>query len=133
GMRNHPLTPMTDASLVRLLTAQTSGPVGLIAADTLDDGVDAVRARLATLASDGVRHAIVDATRDAHLTTAGAAFADLPLTTGGTGLAVGLARALPARGSGARGWQRPGPDAPVAWLSGSCSDATRRQVAAASA
>ena len=133
GMRNHPLTPMTDASLVRLLAAQATRPVGLIAAETLDDGVEAVRARLAKLASDGVGHAIVDATRDAHLTVAGAAFADLPLTTGGTGLAVGLARALPERRGAARAWEPPGADAPVAWLSGSCSDATRRQVAAASA
>jgi len=133
GMRNHPLTPMTDASLVRLLAAQATLPVGLIATDALDEGVEAVRARLAALAASGVRHAVVDATRDAHLTVAGAAFADLPLTTGGTGLAVGIARALPARRDATRDWERPGPDAPVAWLSGSCSEATRRQVASASA
>jgi uncharacterized protein YgbK (DUF1537 family) len=129
GMRMHPLTPMTDANLVRLLSAQTEHKVGLIDADILDAGVDAVRARLAALSSDGCRHAIVDATRDEHLTTAGQAFVDLPLTTGGAGLGVGLARAVRSLSRGDQeGWTRPEGMFPVAWLAGSCSQATRRQV-----
>jgi uncharacterized protein YgbK (DUF1537 family) len=133
GMRTHPLTPMTDSSLVRLLAAQTTTPVGLVPAEVLDDGAEAVRARMAALAASGCRHAIVDATRDAHLTAAGAAFAPLPLTTGGTGLAVGVARAFPRTGGAARDWRGPDAGVRVAWLSGSCSDATRRQVDVASA
>ena len=134
GMRTHPLTPMTDASLVRLLGAQARGAVGLVAAETLDAGVDAVRARLAALAAQGAWHAIVDATRDEHLTTAGLACADLPLTTGGAGLGVGLARALRARAHAGSGvWARPAAPPRMAWLSGSCSEATRRQVAQADA
>jgi uncharacterized protein YgbK (DUF1537 family) len=129
GMQTHPLTPMTDANLVRLLSAQTEHKVGLIGADILDAGVDAVRARLAALSSDGCRHAIVDATRDEHLTTAGEAFVDLPLTTGGAGLGVGLARAVRSLSRGDQeGWARPEGVFPVAWLAGSCSQATRRQV-----
>jgi uncharacterized protein YgbK (DUF1537 family) len=133
GMRHHPLTPMTDSSLVRLLAAQTTGKVGLIDADTLDAGMDVVQNRLAALAADGCRHAIVDAIRDEHLTVAGAAFADLALTTGGSGLGVGLARALGGDHAGGTdaSWVRPAQHVPVAWLSGSCSDATRRQVAVA--
>jgi len=134
GMRTHPLTPMTDASLVRLLAAQVRGEVGLVAAETLDAGVDAVRARMAALAAEGKRHAIVDATRDGHLTTAGLAFVDLPLTTGGAGLGVGLARALRDRAhTGSGVWARPAAPPRTAWLSGSCSEATRRQVARANA
>jgi uncharacterized protein YgbK (DUF1537 family) len=134
GMRTHPLTPMTDANLVRLLAAQARLPVGLIAADTIDAGSDAVRARMAALVAEGKGHAIVDATRDEHLETAGRAFAALPLTTGGAGLSVGLARALrvDARGSGGA-WTRPPASPKVAWLSGSCSEATRRQVEHANA
>ncbi len=132
GMRTHPLTPMTDANLVRLLAAQSQRKVGLVAAESLDAGADATRARLADLERDGCAHAIVDATRDEHLTAAGIACADLPLTTGGAGLAVGLARALRAQAkAGAGGWSPPQAGAKTAWLSGSCSEATRRQVAAA--
>jgi uncharacterized protein YgbK (DUF1537 family) len=132
GMRQHPLTPMTDASLVRVLAAQSTGKVGLVPYADVEAGPDAVRARLAALAAEGFAHAIVDATRDPHLVAAGRACVDLPLTTGGAGLALGLARALRNRahpGSGA--WTMPESQGPVAWLSGSCSDATRRQVAAA--
>ena len=132
GMRRHPLTPMTDANLVRLLAAQTTVPVGLVTTDTLDAGRNAVREHLATLAAAGHRHAIVDATRDEHLTIAGAACVDLLLATGGAGLAVGLARALRPRALGSVGaWMRPKAKVPVAWLAGSCSEATHRQVAAA--
>jgi uncharacterized protein YgbK (DUF1537 family) len=134
GMRHHPLTPMTDANLVRVLAAQTTGKVGLVAHADVEAGAAAVQSRLASLAADGCRHAIVDATRDEHLVAAGRACVDLPLATGGSGLALGLARALAGRAqAGAGGWTRPPPDSAVAWLSGSCSEATREQVAAAHA
>jgi uncharacterized protein YgbK (DUF1537 family) len=132
GMRHHPLTPMTDANLVRVLAAQTTRKVGLVGCADVEAGTEAVRSRLASLAADGCRHAIVDATRDEHLVAAGRACVELPLTTGGSGLALGLARALADRARpAAAGWTKPAPDAPVAWLSGSCSEATREQVAAA--
>jgi uncharacterized protein YgbK (DUF1537 family) len=132
GMRNHPLTPMTDANLVRLLAAQSQRTVGLVGCETLDAGVDAVRERLAQLEREGHGHAIVDALREEHLTVAGAACADLALTTGGAGLAVGLARALRSgHVSAAGGWSRPERPVATAWLSGSCSEATRLQLAQA--
>jgi len=134
GMRNHPLTPMTDANLVRVLAAQTTGKVGLVPYADVEAGADAVRARLAALGTAGCRHAIVDAVSDLHLVAAGAACADLPLATGGSGLALGLARALAGRAHAAAGaWAKPAPDARVAWLSGSCSEATRAQVEVARA
>jgi uncharacterized protein YgbK (DUF1537 family) len=134
GMRNHPLTPMTDANLVRVLAAQASGKVGLVPFADVEAGAAAVRSRLASLAAEGCRHAIVDATRDEHLVAAGSACIDLPLTTGGSGLALGLARALAGKAAGGAGaWAMPAPGGHVAWLSGSCSEATREQVAAACA
>ncbi|WP_260961427.1 3-oxo-tetronate kinase [Pseudomonas citri] len=90
GMQHHPLTPMTDANLVRVLQAQTSRKVGLLRYDSVAQGVDAVRAKLAELRSQGVGMAIADALSDADLYTLGAACADLPLLTGGSGLALGL-------------------------------------------
>lgn len=132
GMRHHPLTPMTDANLVRVLAAQATRKVGLVGYADVEAGADAVRSRLAALVGEGCRHAIVDAIRDEHLVAAGRACVELPLTTGGSGLALGLARALADRARPtAGGWTKPAPGAPVAWLSGSCSEATRAQVAAA--
>jgi len=90
GMQNHPLTPMTDANLVRVLQSQTSKKVGLLRYDSIAKGVDGVRARIAELRADGVTMAIADALSDADLYTLGEACADLPLLTGGSGLALGL-------------------------------------------
>lgn len=90
GMQHHPLTPMTDANLVRVLQAQTSGKVGLLRYDTVAKGVDSVRSRMAELRAEGVSMAIADALSDADLYTLGEACADLPLLTGGSGLALGL-------------------------------------------
>ncbi|WP_422775982.1 3-oxo-tetronate kinase [Pseudomonas mediterranea] len=90
GMQHHPLTPMTDANLVRVLQAQTSLEVGLLRYDSVAQGVDAVRAKMTELRDQGVGMAIADALSDADLYTLGAACADLPLLTGGSGLALGL-------------------------------------------
>jgi len=140
GMRDHPLTPMTDANLVRVLAAQTRGRVGLVPYADVEAGAEAVRARCAALRADGVRHAILDATSDAHLVAAGEACLDLALATGGAGLGMGLARALAARGRvrpgagaalrGSAGAALPRLDTPVAVLSGSCSTATLAQIEA---
>ncbi|MBN2977012.1 3-oxo-tetronate kinase [Pseudomonas lactucae] len=90
GMQHHPLTPMGDANLVRVLQQQTPLPVGLLRYDTVAAGVDATRAKIAELRAQGVGIAIADALSDQDLYTLGSACADLPLLTGGSGLALGL-------------------------------------------
>lgn len=90
GMQNHPLTPMTDANLVRVLQSQTQQKVGLLRYDSIAKGVEGVRSKIAELRADGVKMAIADALSDADLYTLGEACADLPLLTGGSGLALGL-------------------------------------------
>ena len=90
GMQHHPLTPMTDANLVRVLQSQTGLNVGLLRYDTVSQGVDQVRARIAELRAQGIGMAIADALSDKDLYTLGTACADLPLLTGGSGLALGL-------------------------------------------
>ncbi len=130
SMRHHPLTPMTDASLVRVLQAQTRHRVGLLPYATVEAGVEASREALAQLRKDGHRYAVLDATSEAHLLTLGHATAALALTVGGAGLAVGLAQHLRDRATGDRG-QRGKPVAgPAAILAGSCSQATLAQIAA---
>ncbi|PRY20932.1 uncharacterized protein YgbK (DUF1537 family) [Aliiruegeria haliotis] len=122
GMRNHPLTPMTDPDLRRWLAHQTSWPVAHLPAATVFQGAGAARAALATHARAMV---IGDAIRDEDLRTLGAAAKGRRLLVGGSGIALGL----PAN------WDIA--PAPIPWdgeagpgvvLSGSCSVATRGQV-----
>ncbi|WP_397449160.1 3-oxo-tetronate kinase [Pseudomonas sp. NA-150] len=90
GMQHHPLTPMTDANLVRVLQSQTALNVGLLRYDTIAQGVEPVRAKIAELRAQGISMAIADALSDRDLYVLGEACADLPLLTGGSGLALGL-------------------------------------------
>jgi uncharacterized protein YgbK (DUF1537 family) len=129
GMRSHPLTPMTDANLVRVLQAQTPRRVGLVALSDVDRGAVAVRERLDALRALGCRHAIVDATDQRHLESLGSALLDYPLTTGGAGLASGIAMQLRQRSSAGRAKLRP-VEGPLVILAGSCSSATLEQLAA---
>jgi uncharacterized protein YgbK (DUF1537 family) len=125
GMRNHPLTPMTDSNLVRVLGAQTKGRVGLIACDA------AVLERCAALRAEGCRYAIVDAIRDEHLIAAGVACSQMPLAVGGAGLAMGIARALVKGAPRRAAHALPKVTGASVILAGSCSDATLGQVEAA--
>src|SRR3984957_2369695 len=90
GMENHPLTPMTDANLVRVLSHQTDGTVGLVPYVTVERGSSAIRDAMTALKEQGRRYAIVDAVNDAHLVAIGAAASEHALITGGSGIAMGL-------------------------------------------
>jgi len=127
GMQNHPLTPMADANLVRVLQSQTKRRVGLIDHKVVARGAAAVRERMAQLQVEGVGVAVVDAVSNEDLLRLGPALKGMPLVTAGSGVAIGLpanfgitpslqASRLPAAG----GLQ--------AVVSGSCSLATNRQV-----
>jgi uncharacterized protein YgbK (DUF1537 family) len=129
GMQNHPLTPMTDANLVRVLQAQCGRQVGLIDYGVVGRGAEAIAARIAELRASGVAVAVVDAISNDDLLRLGPALKGMPLITAGSGVAIGLpqnfgiapspqASALPP----AQGLQ--------AVVSGSCSLATNRQVQA---
>ena len=133
GMKDHPLTPMTDANLVRVLQAQTRRKVGLVRFDSVAAGPDAIRARIATLKSEGVAMAVVDAISDADLGAIGSACEDMPLVTAGSGIGLGLA--LNARAKGRLGYASTAANLPHieglgAVVSGSCSLATNGQVEA---
>ena len=126
GMQNHPLTPMTDPDLRRWLTPQTRHTVGHVGPDPVFAGADAIAAALEAQHGAGHRLIVVDAIRDQDLRAIGAAARDLPLITGGSGVALGL----PANfgcAPGAAPWN--GQAGKAVALSGSCSTATRAQVA----
>jgi uncharacterized protein YgbK (DUF1537 family) len=132
GMKNHPLTPMTDASLVRVLQAQIEGKAGLADYGVVRRGAEAIKARFAELRAEGCNFAVPDALTDEDLIAIGAACADMPLVTAGSGIALGLpqnfrragllAESLTADALEPTGGLR-------AVVSGSCSIATQRQVA----
>lgn len=132
GMQDHPLTPMTDPSLVRVLGRQTDGEVGLIGYETVEGGPNAVRTAVDDLRAGGCRYAIADTLDDRHLQTLAAAVAEHPLVTGGSGIALGLpacyrrAGLLPVRENAADLGHFGGRTAVV---SGSCSRRTLAQVA----
>lgn len=134
-LKDHPLNPMRDANLVRVLARQSAGPVGLIDMATVAKGADSVRERLAALAGEGKAAAIADAIFDADLETLGRAALAHKVSCGASGLGLGLARALAQPGSA-----DPAADVlaePVgglaACLAGSCSQATLQQIEAAEA
>jgi len=132
GMATHPLNPMTDSSLIRLLTPQTRRRVGLISYECVAAGVAAVSAAFDALQADGVGYAVVDALDDTHLETLAAAAADHRLLTGGSGIGLGIAERLRAQGllSGLAADRLALPaDHRGVVLSGSCSPCTLAQVA----
>ena len=90
GMEHHPLTPMTDPDLVRVLSSQTRSRVGLVSYPTVREGAAAVAAAFADLERAGNRFAVVDAIDDDHLGVIGEACDGLALVTGGSGVARGL-------------------------------------------
>ena len=128
GMRNHPITPMTDSNLMRLMDGQAEGRTGNVQAAVVTQGAAAVREALAALHTEGYRYAVLDAITNADLDVLGEAVADHTLVTGGSGLAAGLARAL----SGTAG-ERTSPwherEGRTVVLSGSSSVMTNQQVA----
>lgn len=126
-MKDHPLTPMRDANLVRVLGRQTQRKVGLVALPTVRQGAPAVREALAALRASGHGYAVVDAVADDDLLALGAACADLRLLTGGSGIAMGL----PANVGVRKGADEPMPvvGGHAAVLSGSCSAQSNAQVA----
>ncbi len=129
GMRDHPLTPMRDPDLVRVLQRQSAGKVGLLRYDVVARGPEAVQQALRDLAD--VRLVIADAISDGDLMTLGNATLDFRLLTGGSGLGLGIASAL--RTAGRLRWAEDAAALPVvgdraAVLAGSCSLATNAQV-----
>lgn len=129
SMRTHPLTPMTDSFVPRLLGPQTRHGVGLVDLRTVRAGTAAVIARLRELGSGGVRYAVVDALTDDDLAVIGAAVRDARLVTGAAGLAGGWARARATGTPIPDSSSRFGVDGRAAVLAGSCSARTLQQLA----
>lgn len=129
-MKDHPLTPMRDSNLMRLMEAQSNGRVGLIPLPVVRNGVDAVLAKIADLKSDGKSYGVIDALDESDLRTIGKAAAGHALITGGSGVALGLpdnyrdTQQIVAK----HGAAVPTIEGRAVILAGSCSTATRAQL-----
>lgn len=132
-LKDHPLNPMHDSNLVRVLARQSKTQIGLVDLATLSRGTEAVRARLAELSGKGIGAAIIDAVFDRDLETIGLVAAEHRLSVGAAGIGLGLAHALVSTGkvksAAASSEQGAAVGGAVACLAGSCSQATLQQVA----
>jgi len=129
GMESHPLTPMTDPDIRRVLRAQTTGPVGHVGHATVAAGHVAVAKALTEAGGRGETLVIVDAVENDDLAVIGRALDGVPLVTGGSGIARGLPHNFIARGEATGGSAAaPAVRGPEAILAGSCSRATRGQI-----
>ncbi len=129
GMENHPLTPMVDANIARWLSYQSQNRIGLIALETVREGVEAVRQALAEAALRNEKLVVCDATSDEDLLTLGAAAKGMALVTGGSGIALGLPGNFIEAHEASAAAPLTAPSGPAIALSGSCSTATAGQVA----
>jgi 3-dehydrotetronate 4-kinase len=136
-LKDHPLNPMRDSNLVRVLARQSKSKIGLVDLADMARGPDAVRARLADLSNRGFGAAIADAVFERDLETLGIVALDHRVCAGASGLGLGLARALVTSGRIKSNAPTAISDAPVggpaACLAGSCSQATLGQIASAEA
>ena len=130
SLARHPLTPMNDPDIVRVLRRQTARPVGLVPHTTVAAGTDAIARAIGDLRSEGAAYAVVDALTDDDLRAIGTASGDLRLVVGGSGVALGLPANF--RRAGLLPTHPPRPVEPISGptviLAGSCSTATQEQV-----
>ena len=129
-MKDHPLTPMRDSNLMRLLAPQVTLGVGLIDRLTVARGAGAVRAALAERGADNLAQIVIDAVADADLQVIAEACHGMPFLTGGSAVAMPLPGLHMSRegASTAAPAQSPEIAPPGIVLSGSCSAMTRAQV-----
>jgi 3-dehydrotetronate 4-kinase len=136
-LKDHPLNPMHDSNLVRVLARQSRNKIALVALADVARGPDAVRARLTELAAQGFGAAIADAVFDRDLETIGQVALDHRLSVGASGIGLGVARALVASRRVKANTESTAAEAPIggpaACLAGSCSQATLQQIASAEA
>lgn len=134
-LKDHPLNPMHDSNLVRVLGRQSRDKVGFVDLATVVRGPDAIRKRVAALAGEGYHSAIIDAVFDHELEAIGQAALDYELSVGASGMGLGLARGLIASGkvkdASSSTMESKPIGGPVACLAGSCSQATLAQIAEA--
>ncbi|KAE9533752.1 hypothetical protein A1D25_07385 [Ursidibacter arcticus] len=127
GMQNHPITPMKDANLVRLMDMQAKGRTGLVTYSDIMQGTEFVQKRFSELKQQGFKYAVVDSVDNSQLAVLAETTKDMKLVTGGSGLAAYMAAKISGGKKGENAFTPP--KAKTVILSGSCSVMTNKQVA----
>ena len=133
SMKDHPLTPMRDSNLMRLLKPQVTGSVGLVNRHVVARGAKVLRDKMNQLSAEGIAHVVVDAVANDDLYTIADACHDMPLLTGGSAVAMPLPELWLKQGllkKNTASHKKHFDSGPAIILSGSCSAMTNRQVAA---
>jgi len=130
GMRNHPLTPMRDSNLVRVLAAQTPESIGLLTLPVIQKGPECVEHELANLKNSGIRHVIADTIDDADLDTLANGIGRHSLAAGGAAFGAALASSLAMQNDRPKPLQIAAPYGGRAVIVGSASETSTRQVKA---
>jgi len=131
SMKDHPLTPMNDSNLMRLLSVQVSRRVGLADRIVVNSGVNSLKEKLISLKENDVPHVIVDAVADTDLDIIASACQDMDFITGGSALAMPLAEFYKASGkisANDNSFMNKKLNTGSIILSGSCSEMTIIQV-----
>lgn len=129
GMENHPLTPMRDADLCRVLARQTPLPVTHIAWQSVQQGVSSLATLIEQQGKKNRTLVVVDALTDNDLVTLGKAAAGRRLVSGGSAIAMALPHNLKQHEQTTKMRRvQPNLEGATAILVGSCSGATRGQI-----
>ncbi len=124
-MKDHPLTPMWDCDLVRLMDAQSKFPSVKMSDALYKEEVDELITRIITQSKHSQFYIVPDYEKEEDAERLVQLFGELKLLTGGSGLAYPLAK-IYRDNVKANGFERP--NSPALLLAGSCSEATRNQI-----
>ncbi|MEF1310133.1 four-carbon acid sugar kinase family protein [Vibrio mytili] len=125
GMRNHPITPMTDSNLARLIESQSTGQASLL---THKDYASHEQAQI-KLESLDRKYVVCDAIDDSDLKLLGQLSLTYPLVTGSSGLVGAIAAAIAQKQKVESVPYCPAKGLRGLVISGSCSEMTNKQVA----
>ena len=131
SMKDHPLTPMKDSNLVRMMSEQSGRKTGLIGFSTVNKGKEEIQRMINELQKNQFRYGVIDAIENEHLRRIGHAAASHKLVTGGSAVAMGLPDNFRQQGKLSNPVEPtpPSTSGRSLVLAGSCSQATRGQIA----
>ncbi|GEM77969.1 3-oxo-tetronate kinase [Vibrio superstes] len=126
GMRSHPITPMTESNLLRVIGSQSAAKAGLISWH--DIAQQRIKEKQAELELAGKELIICDSVSDEDLERLAEVAQSQKLVSGGSGLVGAIAKTVSATDASLEGKVQVCDSLKGVVLSGSCSEVTNEQV-----